>query len=76
MAFPAIQNYSDEKLADLLNAVLAEQERRQRRERFPADLADRARTYLADGGDAETLRTALDAALEPAPADVEETSAT
>jgi hypothetical protein len=73
MALPAIENYTDEKLRDLLDAVLAEQEKRDRLRRVPDDLAKQARTYLADGGNAETLRTALDVALEPAPADGEET---
>ncbi|MDR6117286.1 hypothetical protein QE370_000470 [Aeromicrobium sp. SORGH_AS981] len=73
MALPAIENYTDEKLDELLNAILALKEKRERLRRVPEQLAEQARTFVADGGDAETLRTALDVALEPTPADVEET---
>ena len=50
---------TDEQLADHLNAVLAEQERRANLARIPTQIADLATRYTAGGGDVETLRDAL-----------------
>lgn len=49
----------NEQLADHLNAVLAEQERRERLANAPRQLADLAARYVADGGDREVLIEAV-----------------
>lgn len=54
-----LQNYGDEALADLLNQVLAEQERRARIARVPAQIAAMATQFVADGGDKTKIEEAL-----------------
>lgn len=50
---------TDEQLAEHLNAVLAEQERRQRLAAMPAQIAEMAARYVADGGDRGDLIEAV-----------------
>jgi DNA invertase Pin-like site-specific DNA recombinase len=59
MALPAIENYDDDKLADLLNAVMAEQERRARLAAYPAQIAEMRAQYLEGGGDPALLEAAI-----------------
>lgn len=59
MALPAIENYDDDKLTDLRDAVLAEIERRDALKRIPAQVAELRTKFLEGGGDP--------AELEPAP---------
>ncbi|WP_311210916.1 MULTISPECIES: hypothetical protein [unclassified Aeromicrobium] len=55
MALPAIENYDDDKLNDLLNACINEQERRANRDRIPAQIEDLRQKYLEAGGDPTDL---------------------
>ncbi len=55
MALPAIENYDDDKLADLRDAVLAEIERRDALKRIPAQVAELRRTFIEGGGDPAEL---------------------
>ncbi|MGC0370765.1 hypothetical protein [Microbacterium sp. SLBN-111] len=50
---------TDEQLAEHLNAVLAEQERRQRLAAVPQQLATMAAQYVADGGSREVIIEAV-----------------
>lgn len=60
-----LERYGDEALAELLNDVLNEQERRQRRAQVPGQIAAMAAQYVNDGGDPEDIQKAI------APAPVE-----
>lgn len=55
-------NLTDEQLAEHLNAVLAEQERRQRLAAAPTQIAEMAARFVADGGDRATVIEAVSAA--------------
>lgn len=61
---------TDEQLADHLNAVLAEQERRQRLAVVPQQIADLTARYVADGGERSTIIDAV-ATARPAEAIVD-----
>jgi len=56
---------TDEQLADHLNAVLAEQERRQRLAAVPGQMAEMAARYVADGGDRGDLIEAVTGPPDP-----------
>lgn len=56
---------TDEELADHLNAVLNEQERRARLARAPQQVAQMAAQYVADGGDRAALLEAVSSAERP-----------
>lgn len=51
----AFEHLDDTQLADHLNAVIAEQERRARLAAVPAQIRDLATRYLEDGGDPSEL---------------------
>lgn len=53
---------TDDELAVSLDAILAEQERRQRRATIPATIAALAVQYVAGGGDKGDLEVALEEA--------------
>jgi hypothetical protein len=66
---PQYSDWSDEALADHLNRILAEQERRQRIATIPSTIATLAAQYVEGGGDPANL------SLEPAapqPTELEE----
>jgi hypothetical protein len=54
---------TDEQLAELLNGVLAEQERRQRLRVIPEQITTLAAQFIQGGGDANALTSALGEAL-------------
>ena len=54
-----LNTLSDDELNACLNAVLAEQERRQRLAAAPAQISQIATAFIADGGDLATLTDAL-----------------
>lgn len=58
-----ISTMTDEQLADHLNAVLAEQERRKALEQIPEQIRELKAKYVAGGGQIEDL--------EPEPAVIE-----
>ncbi|KTS09024.1 hypothetical protein [Microbacterium testaceum] len=60
---------TDEQLTDHLNAVLAEQERRQRLAAVPEQIVEMAARYVADGGDRGDL---IEAVTGPPTADTTE----
>jgi hypothetical protein len=62
MALPAIENYDDAKLADLLNAVMAEQERRANLARIPSEIEGLRAKFLQGGGNPAVLEAALNPA--------------
>ncbi|ALY09557.1 hypothetical protein LAROYE_30 [Arthrobacter phage Laroye] len=51
---------SDSELSEHLNAVLAEQERRQRLATIPATVAELAAQYRSGGGEQAALITAIE----------------
>lgn len=51
--------FTDSELYDHLNAVLDEQNRRQRLAAIPAQVADLAARYVADGGDPAVIQAAV-----------------
>ena len=51
----AFDNMTDEQLADHLNAVITEQERRARLAAVPAQIRDLATRYLEDGSNPAEL---------------------
>ena len=51
----AFEQFDDLQLADHLNAVIAEQERRARLAAVPAQIRDLATRYLEDGSDPSEL---------------------
>lgn len=51
----AFETLDDQQLADHLNAVLAEQERRARLAQVPTQIRDLATRYIEDGGDPTVL---------------------
>jgi hypothetical protein len=60
-----ITTLTDEQLAEHLDAVLNEQERRRRLANVPRQIASLTALYVADGGDRAVC---VEAANEPAPA--------
>lgn len=54
-----LSELTDGKLAEHLNAVLAEQERRAAQNSIPGQITEMAARYQAGGGDMDTLRDAL-----------------
>jgi len=50
-----LHTLTDDELSDHLNAVLAEQERRQRLATIPATITALAAQYVAGGGDPDDL---------------------
>lgn len=54
-----LTSLSDAELANQLNAILAEQERRQRLANAPQQLAELTARYLADGGDRDIALEAV-----------------
>lgn len=54
-----LKTLTDDDLAAHLNAVLAEQERRQRLANAPAQVAALATAFIADGGDRAALVEAI-----------------
>jgi hypothetical protein len=65
---PQYSDWSDEKLVDHLNRILAEQERRQRLATIPGTITTLAAQYVAGGGDPSELSLEPPA---PQPADLE-----
>ena len=51
-----ISTMTDEQLADHLNAVLAEQERRKALEQIPEQIRELTAKYVAGGGQVEDLQ--------------------
>lgn len=51
MALPDVTTLTTDELSDLLNAVINEQERRQRLAATPQRLYDEAQRFIDDGGD-------------------------
>lgn len=56
---PDLSSMTDEQLAEHLNAVLDEQERRARLANAPAQVAQIAAAFIADGGDRTALVDAI-----------------
>lgn len=54
-----LNTLSDDELNAYLNAVLAEQERRQRLANAPTQISQIATAFIADGGDLAALTDAL-----------------
>lgn len=69
MALPAIESYTDEKLAELDLALQREKERRANLARIPEQMAELQRKYLDGDGDPAVLAAALEqpAAAHDAP---------
>jgi len=57
-----LANLSDDELSNLLNAVLSEQERRQRMARVPSQIAAMTKQYVEDGGDKSVIMGVLEEA--------------
>lgn len=57
-----LSSLSDSDFSDHLNAVIAEQERRQRLANVPEQIAVLASAFIADGGDRAALVDAIPAA--------------
>lgn len=74
MTLPKIETYSDEKLADLLNAVLNEQERRQRLAQAPGQIAALAQRFLDEGGNPAELVLPTEPTPVEVPGEVVETN--
>jgi hypothetical protein len=55
MALPLIENYDDEKLNQLLVAVLVETERRKNLATIPSQIADLKAKFIDGGGDPAAL---------------------
>ena len=64
MTLPAIETYSDDKLNDLLNACINEQERRANVARIPEQIAGLQALYVEGGGDNPSV---LEIAITPTP---------
>lgn len=71
MALPDLTDYTPEELRDLLNAVINEQERRQRLELMPGQIAAMAQQFVDGGGDRAAL---VEAVSQPVAAPEGETS--
>lgn len=54
-----LKTLADEELSEHLNAVLNEQERRQRLSSAPGQVASIAQAFIADGGDRAALVDAI-----------------